>query len=78
MAKLEMAVSLSDGLTSRFEKQQHCDITFDVDGKQIKAHKVVLGVRSEVLGDLTREWNDQMDPIPIDFLDFDSFRTLLR
>ena len=78
MARVEMEESLSDGLTAKFEKQEHCDVAFEVEGRRILAHRVVLGVRSVVLDELTRGWNTRMQPILIDMMDRRSFVTLLR
>ena len=78
MAKRKMDESFMDGLTARFDNQENCDVTFVVDGKHIRAHKLVLAVRSTVLDDLSRGWMPSMNPLRIDSMDFESFEKLLR
>ena len=78
MANFKMAESLRDGLTARFDKQGQCDVSFMVEGKRIDAHKVVVGVQSEVLDELARDWGQGMDPIPIETMDHKSFQIFLR
>ena len=78
VAKSKMAQSFFDGLTAKFDDQEDCDVTFRVEEKLIKAHKLVLAVRSEVLADRTRGWTPDMKPIAIDAMDYQSFEALLR
>ena len=78
MAKRKMADALSDGVTAWFDNQENCDVTFEVGGKRLKAHKLVLAVRSEVLDDLSHGWTPDMNPIQIDAVDYNSFEALLR
>ena len=79
MAKLKMTELLSSGLTARFDNQEEdCDVIFEIEGKCIKAHKLVLAVQCQVLDDLSQGWTSDMNPILIDVIDYQSFKAFLR
>ena len=73
-----MADALSDGVTARFDNQEHCDVTFEVGGKCLKAHKSVLAEQSKILDDLSWGWTLDMSPIQTEAVDYKSFKALLK
>ena len=78
MSQAAMQKSLVDGLNEQFEKQEDCDVIFLVEENQIGAHKVVLAAQCKVLHDMVKGWTPTEKPIPVDAIDYESFKVLLR
>ena len=69
---------LVEGLTQAFEMQEDCDVKFNVEGKVIGTHRVVLKTQCQALYDLSADWTLEKEPICIEDMSYDSFQTLLR
>jgi len=73
---MEGQVSFTQAFGNEFEKQENCDVLFEIDGETIGAHKLMLKVRCQGLYDIVKRSDDK--PIEIEDIDFRSFRNLLR
>ena len=78
MSQTAMQKSLIDGLNEQFEKQEGSDVIFLVEETEIGAHKNVLAAQCKVLHDMAKDWTPSEKPIPVDAIDYESFKVLLR
>ncbi len=67
---------LNDDFENLFEKQLFTDLTFEIRGKTVKAHKSILCQRSEAFNDLILK--ESSERIVITDINFEPFRELLR
>ena len=65
---------------SAFDDQEDCDIYFNVEGKSIGAHKMVLKNSIRGLYELEAQPNKDKNhnEIRVESMDFDAFKSLLR
>ena len=75
---MEQEKVLLESLTQAFEEQELCDVQFNVEGKQIGAHKLILKSQCQVLFDLSANWTPEKDPFSIEDIGCESFKALLR
>lgn len=71
--------SLSEDLGSLFENQRFSDVTFSVDGKELRAHKAILSARSAVFAAMFQhEMAERVqNRVVVTDLDYDVFREML-
>ena len=69
---------LGNDLMNSFDHEEHSDVTFIVEGKEIHCHKIILCCRSEEMKALFAEGRDAPNVIDLPDCDYKSFRSMLQ
>lgn len=67
---------LNDAFESMFEKQLFTDVTFEIRGKSLKAHKSILCGRSQAFAEMFV--SESTNCVSITDIDYETFKELIR